>query len=102
MIRRVVKTGISASYVQVDSWLFNSQLIQFVLDKDLHLVSRPKWNQWKYEYKEKPYTLGELIKKLKRERKYKTSRQVSMRTVEVNVTCKETTIKISHNTLLTR
>src|SRR5690625_2801199 len=94
MIRRAVKKGFSASYVLVDSWFFNSQLIQFVLDNDLHLVSRPKWNQWKYEYKEKPYTLGELIKKLQRERKYKTSRQLRMRTVEVHVTFKGYPIKI--------
>src|SRR5690625_213878 len=94
MIRRAVKKGFSASYVLVDSWFFNSQLIQFVLDNDLHLVSRPKWNQWKYEYKEKPYTLGELIKKLQRERKYKTSRQLRMRKVEVHVTFKGYPIEI--------
>src|SRR5690625_4447035 len=76
MIRRAVKKGFSASYVLVDSWFFNSQLVQFVLDHNLHLVSRPKWNRWKYEYKEKSYTLGELIKKLQREMKYKTSRQL--------------------------
>src|SRR5690625_7490957 len=59
MIRRAVKKGFSVSYVLVDSWFFNSKLVGFVLDNDLHLVSRPKWNQWKYEYKEKTYTLGE-------------------------------------------
>ena len=94
MIRRAVKKGFSASYVLVDSWFFNSQLIQFVLDNDLHLVSRPKWNRWKYEYKEKSYTLGELIKKLQREKKYKTSRQLRMRTVEVHACFKGYPIKI--------
>src|SRR5690625_5881116 len=40
MIRRADKKGITASYVLVDSWIINSQMIQFVLNNDLHLVSR--------------------------------------------------------------
>lgn len=94
MIRRGIKKGFSASYLLVDSWFFNSKLVQFVLDNDLHLVSRPKWNQWKYDYKEKSYTLGELIKKLQREKKYKTSRQLQMRTVEIHVVFQGYPIKL--------
>lgn len=94
MISRAVKAGFPACYVLVDSWFFNSQLVQFVLENDLDIVSRPKWNQWKYVYKEKPYTLGELIKKLQRQRKYKNSRQLRMRTAEVRVTFQGYPVKL--------
>lgn len=94
MISRAIDAGFSACYVLADSWFFNSQLVQFVLDNDLHLVSRPKWNQWKYVYKGNAYTLGELIKKLQRQKKYKTSRQLRMRTAEVHVTFQGYPIKL--------
>src|SRR5690625_3141671 len=69
-------------------------MIIIFLDKYLHISSRTKWKRRKYEYKENPYTLGELNKKMQRERKYKTSRQLRMRTVEVHVTFKGYPIKI--------
>lgn len=94
MISRAISAGFSAYYVLADSWFFNSQLVQFVLENDLHLVSRPKWNNWKYVYKGNAYTLGELIKKLQRQKKYKTSRELHMRTAEVHVTFQGYPIKL--------
>lgn len=93
MISKAVKAIFPACYVLVDYWFFNSQLVQLVLKNDLHIVSRRKWNQWKYVYKEKPYTLEKLIKKLQRKRKFKKSRQLRMRTVKERVTFQRYPVK---------
>lgn len=85
MIKRAIKEGFVASYILADSWFFSSELVQFSVSNGLHLISRPKWNNWKYIYEGKSYTLGELIKKLQRQKKYKNSRQLHMKTVTVFV-----------------
>lgn len=85
MIKRAIKEGFVASYILADSWFFSSELVQFAVSNGLHLISRPKWNNWKYIYEGKSYTLGELIKKLQRQKKYKNSRQLHMKTVTVFV-----------------
>lgn len=95
MMTRAIKKGFPASYVLVDSWFFNSDLVKFVVENNLHLVSRPKWNQWKYIYEGRRYTLGELIKKLQRQKgKCKNSRQLPMRTTEVSVTFQGYPVKL--------
>ena len=94
MIKRAVKEGFLASYLLADSWFFSSVLVEFAIANGLHLVSRPKWNQWKYIHEGKSYTLGELIKKLQRQKKYKTSRQLHMRTATAFVVFKGVPMKI--------
>lgn len=64
MLKRALKQGFNATYVLVDSWFFNTALARFCIENNLHIVSRPKFNNWKYIYKEQEYTLGGLIKHL--------------------------------------
>lgn len=85
MMQRAIKKGFSASYLLADSWFFNSQLVGFAQANHIHLLSRPKWNQWKYTYEGKQIILGNLIKKLQRQKKYKSSRQLRMYTATASV-----------------
>ena len=53
MLKRAISKGIEARYVLVDSWFFNQALLQFVGQQDIDLITRPKFNNWKYEYNNK-------------------------------------------------
>src|SRR5690606_7197101 len=78
--------GIKASYILADSWFFNSKLVKFAKSKNLTLISRPKLNNWTYQYKSKDYTLGQLIKKFSYAQSKKWSRELRMHYVRVPVT----------------
>lgn len=71
MLRRAVAKGFNASYVLCDSWFFNTKLIEFCVGNNLHLVSRPKFNNWKYTFEGQNYTIGELVKKMQHKKAYK-------------------------------
>lgn len=94
MMKRAIKEGFVASYILADSWFFSSELVQFAISNGLHLISHPKWYNWKYIYEGKSYTLGELVKKLQRQKKYKNSRQLQMKTVTVFVVFKGQSMKL--------
>lgn len=85
MMKRAIKKGFSASYLLADSWFFSARLVGFVQGNHIHLLSRPKWNQWKYTYEDKQIILGNLIKKLQRQKKYKSSRKLHMYTAAASV-----------------
>jgi hypothetical protein len=89
MIRRAIRQGFKASYVLADSWFFSSSLSAFALKENLHLISRPKFNNWKYQYQGKNYTIGALIKKLRYSKKIKTNRHLKLKFVCVEVEFKE-------------
>lgn len=71
MLKTAIKQGFTASYVLTDSWFFNTGLAQFCIENNLHLVSRPKFNNWKYTYDGQDYTLGGLIKQLQHKKAFK-------------------------------
>lgn len=89
MMKRAIGKGIKASFILVDSWFFNAALVKFANTKKLILISRPKLNNWNYEYKSKSYTLAQLIKKFSYDKSKKWSRQLQMHYVRVPVIFQE-------------
>jgi len=85
MITRALKKGIESSYILADSWFFNSALAAFAIDKKVHLISRPKFNNWKYKYNGKLYTIGELIRKKNRNKEVKWNRHLRLKFIKVPV-----------------
>jgi len=85
MIRRSIKKGIKAPYILADSWFFNSELATFALKENINLISRPKFNNWKYSYQDKSYSIGALIKKLRYSKKAKYNRHLRLKFVSVSV-----------------
>ena len=94
MIKSAICKGFKAKYILVDSWFFNSQLVAFAKSQNLNLISRPKFNNWNYEYNEKQYTIGKLCQKFKYDKSKKWSKKYRMHYVEVKVIFKGTPLKI--------
>lgn len=94
MLGRSITRGITAHYLLADSWFFCEKLVAFVLKNDLHLISRPKFNNWLYEYQNRSYTLGNLIKKLRRSKKSKWSRNLKMHHITVALLYKGHKVRI--------
>jgi len=90
MIKRAIKKGFKAQYILADSWFFNKALAQYAKKVKVHLISRPKFNNWKYEYKEKHYTIGQLVKKLRYTKNKKWSRKLHMNYIRVKVNFQDT------------
>ena len=85
MIKRAIKKGFKAQYILADSWFFNSKIVIFSNDVGVHLITRPKFNNWKYEYQGKKYTIGELTKKLRCSKSKKWSRKLQRNNIKVKV-----------------
>lgn len=85
MIRRAIKKGFKAQYILADSWFFNTELVKFAKDNHVHLISRPKFNNWYYKYKDKAYTLGQLVNKFRYNKNKKWNRQLRMHFVQIRV-----------------
>jgi len=85
MISRALKKGFEASYILADSWFFNSELAKFAIKNNVHLISRPKFNNWKYTYKGKLYTIGEMIRKMNRSKDVKWNRHLRLKFVRIEV-----------------
>jgi len=96
MIRRALRKGMKGSYILADSWFFNSELAQFAIKEKVHLISRPKFNNWKYSHKGRTYTIGGLIKKMARNKKVKWNRNLRMRFVKVQVQFKEMNMSVMY------
>jgi hypothetical protein len=71
MLRRAISKGFQASYVLCDSWFFSTKLLEYCQANNLQLVSRPKFNNWKYTYEGQKYSIGELVKKLQHKKAIK-------------------------------
>ena len=65
MIRRAVTKGFKAQYILADSWFFNQNLVGLAIEQGIHLLSRPKKNNWKYHYKGKRYTISNFTNKFR-------------------------------------
>jgi len=85
MLKRAVRKGFKARYLLADSWFFNKGLVQFARQTNIHLISRPKFNNWKYVYKGKDYTVGGLCQKFKYDRTKKWNKNLRVHYVGVQV-----------------
>lgn len=85
MLRRAVRKKFKAAYILADSWFFGSALVRFALDSGIHLVSRPKFNNWKYEFAGNLYTVGGLVSKFQRSKKRKWNKEFRMHHICVPV-----------------
>jgi hypothetical protein len=94
MLKRSLQTPLSAKYLLADSWFFNSELVQYISTTTLHLITRPKLNNWKYGVNRKEYTIKELIRKYRNHKLRKYSRKLNMYTVTLEVTFKGEQIKL--------
>jgi hypothetical protein len=85
MLGRAIRKGFKAQYILADSWFFNTELAKFAKRHKVHLISRPKFNNWKYVYKGKAYTIGQLVKKLRYSKDKKWNRRLRMHFVVIRV-----------------
>ena len=93
MMRRALATGFQAAYVLADSWFFSSRLASFALSKGIVLISRPKFNRWKYGLGGKYYTIGELVNKVRRGKK-KWNKQLRLHHISAVVNFQGLKLKI--------
>ena len=89
MIKRAIKKGFKAQYILADSWFFSSSLVEFSKEIGIHLITRPKFNNWKYRYDEKDYTIGHLVRKLQHSDKKKWSSKLRRNCIKVKVKFKD-------------
>jgi hypothetical protein len=94
MLRAALRKGFSAEYLLADSWFFCEKLVVFALKNNLHLHSRPKFNNWLYAYNGKSYTLGKLVRKLRRSKARKWNRELRLHHLTVSVEYKGQPIRI--------
>ena len=85
MLKRAIRKGFKARYILADSWFFNQQLVRFAIKEKVHLISRPKFNKWLYQYNGKDYTLRQLLNKFKAVKNRKHIRSMAMYAVSVKV-----------------
>ncbi len=89
MVRRAVRHGFVASYVLVDSWFVNFQLMECVrsLAKGwMHLVGMVRQDARKYVYRGRGYTVKGLIGMLGHKVSY--NRQLKLSYIKINCTYK--------------
>lgn len=85
MMRRAIAKGFKASYILADSWFFSAVLAKFAIRKNIGLITRPKFNNWKYAYQGRPYSIGQLVKKMRYHTSKKWNKQLRMHYVTVTV-----------------
>ena len=93
MLRRAMAQGFKAAYILADSWFFSQKLVNFAIQRSIHLVTRPKFNHWKYMFEGKNYTMGELVKKV-RYNKRKWNRKLRMHHVTATIIFKAVHLKV--------
>jgi len=94
MIRRALRKGFTAQYILADSWFFNQKLVLLAIEKGVHLISRPKNNNWKYVYKGKPHTIAKLANKFRSLSSRKVWKDMEMYYGELKVEFKGSPIKL--------
>ncbi len=85
MLMRAINKGVEAKYLLVDSWFFNQELVKYISETKLELITRPKKNNWKYEHNARSYTIGQLLNKYKNHRKRKWSRKLKMYYTKIHI-----------------
>jgi len=94
MLDRVISKGVKAPYILVDSWFFNQKLLAFAIAHQLHLISRPKFNNWRYTHNDKDYTIGMLVKKYRNHKSRKWSRKIGLHHLSIDAKFKGISVKI--------
>lgn len=72
MVKRVMGKGLTVHYLLLDSWFFCEKVIKLSKQVEVDLLTRPKFNNWLYGYKNKRYTMKQLSRKFRylKDRKY--------------------------------
>ncbi len=94
MIQRAIRKGFKARYILADSWFFCQDLLSLAMCNRLDIISRPKFNNWKYEYQGKSYQLHQILKKFKAPKNRKYCRKMRLQYFEVKVFFKGNAIKL--------
>lgn len=94
MMRRAIAKDFKVSYILADSWFFSVTLARFAVSKKIGLITRPKFNNWKYEYNGRAYTIGQLSKKLRYDANKKWNKTLRMHHVSVLVMFKGIEMKL--------
>jgi hypothetical protein len=94
MILRALRRGFKAQYILADSWFFNQKLTQLAIEKGVHLISRPKNNNWIYMHKGKAYTIAKLTNKFRSLNSRKTWKNMGLYYGELCVDFKGNPIKL--------
>ncbi|RLD20483.1 MAG: hypothetical protein DRI69_06225 [Bacteroidetes bacterium] len=94
MMRRAIAKGFKVSYIRADSWFFSVALARFAVSKKIGLITRPKFNNWKYEYNGGAYTIGQLSKRLRYDANKKWNKALRMHHVSVLVMFKGIEMKL--------
>jgi Transposase DDE domain len=94
MMRRAIAKGFKASYILADSWFFSVALARFALRKKISLITRPKFNNWKYEYDGRFCTIGQLSKKMRYHKSRKWNNKLRLYHVSVEVMFKGIPMKL--------
>lgn len=89
MVKRSLDKGLEAKYLLVDSWFFNNELVTYISQTSLDLITRPKMNNWKYDHRNSRYTINQLLNKYKNHTDRKWSRKLQMYYIKVDVHFKE-------------
>jgi DDE family transposase len=85
MMRRAIATGFKASYILADSWFFSAALAKFAISKKISLITRPKFNNWKYDYNGRMYTVGQLAQKMRYHNSKKWNKHLRLHYVSASV-----------------
>jgi hypothetical protein len=94
MIRRALRKGLRAQYILADSWFFSQRLVHLAIDKSVHLISRPKNNNWKYVHKDKVCTISNLAKKFRSLKSRKVWKEMGLYYGELKVEFKGHPLKL--------
>lgn len=85
MLRCARSHGFKAAYLLLDSWFFNAKLMAFAIKMKMHVITRPKFNHWKYQYANQTITLGNLIKKIRCSKMRKWNKELRMHHITVAI-----------------
>jgi hypothetical protein len=69
MIDRVLKAGIAADYLLMDSWFTMMPLVEALQEKGMHVIGRVKDNNWRYVFQGQGLPLREIYGRLPRKGK---------------------------------
>ena len=94
MLKSSIGKGLEAKYILADSWFFNHELVSFAKREKVHLISRPKFNNWSYQLDGQSFVLKELARKIGRSLKRTNSRILHLQHSSVTVLYQGEKIKL--------
>lgn len=94
MVKRIIRKGFKACYILTDSWFFCEKILKLAVETKVDLISRAKFNNWKYKYNNKDYTLKELTGKFRYLRQRTYDKKLNLYHVTLQVSFKNIAIQI--------